>query len=150
MVLIGTDHGGFELKEELVAYLRDELRIDLQDLGIPEKKTADYPDIARFVCERVTQENGVGILICGTGIGISISANKIPGIRCALCSEEYSARMARLHNDANVLALGGRTIGPELAKSIVKAFVETEFSQEPRHAKRVRKIAELEKRHTLS
>ena len=145
MIFIGTDHGGFELKDELVAYIRDELQVSVKDLGIHEKKSADYPDIASMVCEHVLKQEGLGIVICGTGIGISIAANKIKGIRCALCSEEYSARMSRLHNDANVLALGGRTIGPELAKSIVKAFVETVFSNEERHSNRVCKISELEK-----
>lgn len=145
MIFIGTDHGGFELKEELVAYIRNELQAEVEDLGIYEKKSADYPDIAPIVCEHVTRQHGLGIVICGTGIGISIAANKIKGIRCALCSEEYSARMARLHNDANVLALGGRTIGPELAKSITKTFVETRFSSEERHSGRVCKISELEK-----
>jgi len=145
VIFIGTDHGGFELKEELVAYIRSELKVDIEDLGIYEKKSADYPNIASIVSEHVIKEGGLGILICGTGIGISISANKVRGIRCALCSEEYSARMARLHNDANMLALGGRTIGPELAKSIVKAFLETEFSNEERHHNRVCKISELER-----
>ena len=144
MVFIGADHGGFALKEELAGFLRDELRIDVADLGIDSKDPADYPDIAERVCGHVLGERGLGILICGTGIGISIAANKVKGIRCALCSEEFSAGMARLHNDANVLALGGRTLGPELAKSIVRKFLETQFSNEERHEVRVRKIQEME------
>jgi ribose 5-phosphate isomerase B len=144
MIFIGTDHGGFELKKELINYIKDELKQDITDLGIFEKKSVDYPDIAELVCGEVLKNNGLGIVICGTGIGISISANKVKGIRCALCSEEYSTRMARLHNNANVLALGGRTIGAELAKSIVKVFIETPFSNEERHKNRVCKISDIE------
>jgi ribose 5-phosphate isomerase B len=144
MIFIGCDHGGLELKNEIFNYIKAELGLEIKDLGIYNKDAVDYPDMANLVCQEVLKNKGLGIVICGTGIGISISSNKIKGIRCALCSEEYSARMAKLHNNANVLALGGRTVGAELAKSIVKVFFETEFSGDDRHARRVNKITSLE------
>jgi ribose 5-phosphate isomerase B len=145
MIFIGSDHGGFELKAEIIDYVKNCLKLDIKDMGIYEKQQVDYPDIAQIVCAEVNKNNNSkGILLCGTGIGISISANKIKGIRCALCSEEYSVRMSRLHNNANVLALGGRTVGAELAKSIVKVFLETEFESGGRHENRVCKIMNLE------
>jgi len=122
MIFIGSDHGGFDLKNEIINFLQNDLKIEVKDLGCYSKDSVDYPDIAKIVCDEVLKNNATGILLCGTGIGISIAANKINGIRCALCSNEYSAMMAKKHNNANVLALGGRVIGPELAKSIVKAF----------------------------
>jgi len=140
MFFIGSDHGGFELKNEIIDFVKNELKKEIKDLGIYRSETADYPDIARLVADEVLKNKSLGIVICGTGIGISISANKIKGIRCALCSEEYSARMSRLHNNANILALGGRTTGSELAKSIVKAFLEADFSEDERHKRRVGKI----------
>jgi ribose 5-phosphate isomerase B len=150
MIYIGSDHGGFELKKELIEFIQDGLKFQIKDMGIFTNEAADYPDIAQTVCSEVLKNKGIGILICGTGIGISISANKIAGIRCALCSEEFSARMARLHNDANVIALGGRTLGPELAKSVVNAFLTTEFSNAERHEKRVKKISEIESQNNSS
>ena len=144
MIYIGSDHGGFELKNQVFSYIKNELKISIEDLGCFSKDSVDYPDIAKTVCEQVLKNNGIGILICGTGIGISMSANKINGIRCALCSEQYSAIMTRKHNDANVLALGGRIIGVELAKSIVDAFLNTKF-EGGRHQRRVDKIMLLEK-----
>lgn len=142
-IFIGSDHGGFDLKQEIYAYIKDELQFEIQDMGCYDKKSVDYPDIASAVCKEVLKGDAFGILICGTGIGISISANKFNGIRAALCSEEYSAKMTRLHNDANVLALGGRTVGVELAKSIVKTFLSNEF-EGGRHANRIAKITEIE------
>ncbi|HOV15102.1 MAG TPA: ribose 5-phosphate isomerase B [Spirochaetota bacterium] len=144
MIFIGSDHGGFDLKVEIINYIKDELKKEIKDIGCFSKESVDYPDIAKNVCDEVIKKNGIGILICGTGIGISIAANKIDGIRCALCSYEYSAAMAKKHNNANVLALGGRTTGAELAKSIVKSFLESEFDG-GRHEKRVDKIMNLEK-----
>lgn len=144
MIFIGSDHGGFELKNELVSYLEKDLKLSFKDMGCFSKDSVDYPDIASVVANEVLKEKSLGILICGTGIGISVAANKIDGIRCALCGNEYSATMARRHNDANILALGGRTTGPELAKAILKAFLEGEFDG-GRHQKRVDKIMALEK-----
>ncbi len=138
-VFIGSDHGGIELKAALVEEL-DAARIGFTDMGVHSGEAADYPDIAQALCARVLEENeSLGVLICGTGIGISIAANKVPGIRAALCSEEYSASMSRRHNDANVLCLGGRVTGPELAKSILRAFLASSF-EGGRHQRRVDKL----------
>lgn len=147
VIAIGADHGGFELKNELIEHFKKN-GIEYKDAGIFSCDSVDYPDFAEKVAELVL--GGVcekGIVICGTGIGISISANKIPGIRCALCGNEYSARMTRLHNDANILALGGRVIGAELAKSISDTFINTPFSNEERHKRRVHKISQIEKKY---
>lgn len=148
MLFIGCDHGGFELKIEIYNYIKDVLRLDITDMGCFSKDSVDYPDIAEVVAKSVLEKKGIGILICGTGVGISIAANKVGGVRCALCSEEYSARMTRKHNDANILALGGRTTGVELAKSIVNTFLNTDF-EGGRHQKRIDKISSLEKRNIL-
>lgn len=143
MIYIGCDHGGFALKQEIFKYIKEDLAEEIEDLGCYDTFSVDYPDYAEKVCRKVIAENAKGILICGTGIGISIAANKITGIRCALCSEPFSAEMTRRHNNANVLAMGGRTVGTELAKSIVKAFLSTEF-EGGRHQKRLDKISALE------
>lgn len=143
MIAIGSDHGGFELKNKLVHFLKEQ-GISVKDYGIDEAISTDYPDIAKTVCTAVL--DGVcdrGILVCGTGIGISIAANKIKGIRAALCSDSYSAKMAKQHNNANIIALGGRVIGEEIAYEIVKAYLEAEF-QGGRHQIRVDKITSLE------
>lgn len=139
-IYLGSDHGGFNLKECLQKYLQEQ-QYDVVDLGVFNGDTADYPDIAREVCEKVLENHGaLGILICGTGIGIQMTACKIKGIRAALCTNEYMAEMARRHNDANVLCLGGRVIGDDLAKNIVKTFLANEFDKEERHVRRVGKI----------
>lgn len=143
MIYIGCDHGGFALKQEIFKYIKEDLALEIKDLGCYDTSSVDYPDYAEKVCNKVIAENAQGILICGTGIGISIAANKIKGIRCALCSEPFSAEMTRKHNNANVLAMGGRTTGSELAKSIVKAFLSTDF-EGGRHQNRLDKIAALE------
>ncbi|MBQ2124945.1 MAG: ribose 5-phosphate isomerase B [Spirochaetales bacterium] len=143
MIYIGCDHGGFALKQEIFKYIKEDLALEIEDLGCHDTSSVDYPDYAEKVCKKVVSENAQGILICGTGIGISIAANKINGIRCALCSEPFSAEMTRKHNNANVLAMGGRTTGPELAKSIVKAFLSTDF-EGGRHQNRLDKISALE------
>lgn len=142
-IAIGCDHGALALKESVKRVLA-ELGAEVEDLGTYTEDSVDYPDIAEKVCEKVV--SGAverGVVLCGTGIGISMAANKIRGIRCALCSEAYSARMARAHNDANVLALGGRVLGPELAGDIVRTFFTQEF-EGGRHARRVGKIMALE------
>lgn len=144
MIYIGSDHGGYDFKQEVIKYIKDELKKDIEDLGCFSNESVDYPDYAKLVGNKVVKENATGILICGTGIGISIAANKIKGVRCALCSEQYSAEMTRRHNNANILALGARVIGIELAKSIIKTFLETNF-EGGRHQNRINKIIELEK-----
>ncbi|MGN0654030.1 MAG: ribose 5-phosphate isomerase B [Oscillospiraceae bacterium] len=142
MLSIGCDHGGYALKLEILKYL-DEKGIEYNDMGC-NGESCDYPDIAHEVCTLIQKgEAEKGILICGTGIGISISANKHKGIRAALCTDEYMAKYTRLHNDANVLCLGGRVIGGGVAVEIVDAFLSTEF-EGGRHQRRIDKITELE------
>lgn len=137
MIAIGSDHGGFDLKEAVVAHLKAQ-GVELKDYGCYDKSSCDYPIYGRAVAEAVAKgECEKGIVICTTGIGISITANKIKGIRCALCADTLSAKMTRLHNDANVLAMGGGIVGPNLGISIVDAFLNTEFSEEEKHQRRV-------------
>ena len=143
MVFIGSDHGGYALKEEVKAYLVQK-GIEVVDYGCDSPQSVDYPDLALPVGHAVLEHPGsLGILICGTGIGISISANKIKGIRAALCSEPYSAKMAREHNNAQILCMGGRVIGPGLALDIVDAFMEGSF-EGGRHQRRIDKMMSIE------
>lgn len=143
-VTIGSDHGAVQLKEEVKQVLT-ELAIEINDVGTFPDVPADYPDIAEKVANSVISgEADKGIVLCGTGIGISIAANKIHGIRAALCHDIFSAKMAREHNDANILAMGERVIGFGPAREIVKAFFTTEFAG-GRHERRVNKIMNLEK-----
>ena len=138
-IAIGADHGGFELKAELCERLK-KLGYEVGDLGTHTKKSCDYPDIAVELSHKVVAgEYECGILICGTGIGVSMAANKVPGIRAALCADCFSARMAREHNDANVITLGARTLGNELAFEIVQAYLNASFLGD-KHARRVGKI----------
>ena len=142
---IGADHGGTELKEEVKKYLRDK-NYETIDVGTWGTDPVDYPDIAEKVAELVLSgQVDKGIVICGTGIGISIAANKIPGIRCALLSDPWSAKMTRLHNDTNMMALGAGVVGENLALEIVDVWVGTEFSGEERHQRRIDKVMALEK-----
>ncbi|MBQ9376322.1 MAG: ribose 5-phosphate isomerase B [Schwartzia sp.] len=144
-ITIGCDHGALALKE-CVKQVLAELGAEVNDIGTFTEASVDYPDIAEKVCEEVTAGRSErGVLLCGTGIGISIAANKIKGIRCALCGDVYSARMARAHNDANVLALGGRVLGPGLAGEIVRAWMTQDF-EDGRHARRVAKMMALEEK----
>lgn len=142
-IAIGSDHGGFRLKEE-IKNLLTELGREYRDFGTHSSDSVDYPDIAASVARAVTSgECERGILICGTGIGISIAANKVRGIRAALCGDEFSAQMAREHNDANILALGERVTGPGLARAIVTKWLTSEFAG-GRHTQRLCKIGALE------
>lgn len=137
MIAIGSDHGGFDLKEAVIAHLK-ERGIEYKDYGCADKSSCDYPIYGRAVAEAVAKgECEKGIVICTTGIGISITANKIKGVRCALCADTLTAQMTRLHNDANVLAMGGGIVGPNLGISIVDAFLDTDFSREEKHVRRV-------------
>ncbi|NLW91853.1 MAG: ribose 5-phosphate isomerase B [Syntrophomonadaceae bacterium] len=145
-VAIGSDHAGFHLKKEIIVMLEYK-GYEVLDCGCFSPDSVDYPDIAEAVAEEVLKDQCPGIVICGTGIGISMAANKIPGIRAALCGEPFSARMAREHNDANILAMGARIIGTGLAIEVVKAFLDTSFAGE-RHQLRVDKIREIERKHT--
>ncbi len=143
MIAIGSDHAGYSLKVEVMKFL-DASGIEYIDCGCNGER-CDYPDIAVATCEKINSgECDKGILICGTGIGISMSANKIKGIRAALCQDYYTAKYTRLHNDANVLCMGGRVIGAGTAEEIVTVFLNTEF-EGGRHADRVEKIMKLEK-----
>lgn len=138
-IALASDHAGYPLKEELKAYVRD-LGHEVQDLGTHGLDSVDYPDYGAAMGDAlVAGEASTGILVCGTGIGISIAANRNPAIRAALCHDGLTARMAREHNDANVLALGGRVIGIETAKECVSVFLTTEF-EGGRHARRVAKL----------
>ena len=144
MLAIASDHGGFAMKQLLIDHLK-ESGVALEDLGCYSEDSVDYPVFAEKAARGVA--DGVydrAILICGTGIGMSIAANKVPGVRAALCSDCYSAEMTRLHNDSNVLCLGGRTIGPELAKRITDIWIETPFSGMEKHARRIGMIAGME------
>lgn len=142
-VVIGSDHGGFELKEVLKAHLTEK-GLEIVDVGCYDTASVDYPDIAEKACREVVGGNAEwGILVCGTGIGISMAANKVRGIRCALVSNEYSAEMTKRHNNANMLAFGGRVTGPDLAKNIVDAYIKAEF-EGGRHQNRIDKISALE------
>lgn len=139
-IAIGSDHGGFALKQEVVKYLKGK-NIDFEDFGCYSEKSCDYTEYGRAVAEAVAAgKYEKGILICGTGIGISITANKVRGIRCALCSDCFSAEATREHNDANILALGGRVVGTGLALKIVDTFLNTPFSNEERHIRRISRI----------
>lgn len=143
MIAIGSDHGGYELKQKIIAYLQKE-GIRVQDMGCDSKESCDYPIYGHAVAKAVAEKRcEKGIVICTTGIGISIAANKVPGIRCALCSDVFSARMSRMHNDANVLALGGGMIGEKLALVIVETFVNTPFPGEEKHLRRIRLLEDI-------
>lgn len=141
MIALGSDHGGYDLKKTVIEYL-EEKNIPYEDFGCYDKTSCDYPEFGRAAARAVASgECEKGIVICTTGIGISIVANKIKGIRAALCTDPYSAKMTRLHNDANVLALGGGIIGKNMALEIVEVFLNTEFSQGENH---IRRIGQLE------
>lgn len=142
MIAIGSDHGGYALKQGIMRRLK-ERGIEYKDVGCYDESACDYPVFAKLVAHEVKEGTcEKGILICGTGIGISIAANKVQGIRAALCTDCFSAEATRLHNDANVLCLGGRVMGPGLAEKIVDTFLDTPFSGEERHIRRINMIEE--------
>lgn len=144
MITIGSDHGGFELKEAIKSLLVDRAVI-VQDLGTDNGNSVDYPDFAEKVARKVSSgEADKGILVCGTGIGMSIVANKFPGVRAALATDTYMAKMAKQHNNANILVLGGRVIDKNEAREMVEIWMDTEF-EGGRHQVRLEKIKELEK-----
>jgi ribose 5-phosphate isomerase B len=144
-IAIGCDHAGFELKKEIISLL-DDLHIECIDYGTEGPQSVDYPDFGEKVSEAVSSGKiDKGILICGTGIGMSIVANKFPNVRASLCNELFTAKMSRLHNDANILVLGGRIIGKDLAKEIVRIWVSTNFEGK-RHCARLKKITLIEDR----
>lgn len=140
-IAVGADHGGYELKEKIKPYIQ-ELGYEFQDFGTHDTNSIDYPLIAKEVARKVAEkEFDRGIIVCGSGLGVAIAANKVKGIRAVTCSDTYCAKMSRLHNDANVLTMGGRVINSELACEIVKIWLETEF-EGGRHQKRVDMLEE--------
>lgn len=142
MIVIGNDHAGVELKKEVMAFLQQK-GYEVKDFGCYDTKSVDYPDYAHAVAHAVADgEAEKGIVICGTGIGVCMAANKVKGIRAALCHDVFSAEATRQHNDANVLTMGARVVGPGLALKIVETFVETPFSNDERHIRRINKIEE--------
>lgn len=142
-IAIASDHGGYELKEEITMLLK-EMNVSFKDFGVHENKSVDYPEYAFEVGNEVACGNfDRGILICGTGVGISIAANKVKGVRCALVHDVFTAKATREHNDSNVLAMGGRVIGVELAKEIVRTWLKTDFIG-AHHEARINKISQYE------
>ena len=146
-IALGADHGGFELKEEIKKHLEGK-GYEVKDFGTHSIDSCDYPDYALPVAEAVARkEFDLGILICGTGIGIGIAANKVPGIRAALCSDTFSAHATRQHNNANILTMGERVVGKGLAIDIVKTFLNAKF-EGGRHSTRIDKITDIEKKYS--
>lgn len=146
-IALACDHGGLALKNRIINFLKEN-NYSFEDFGTTTENSCDYPDFALLAAEAVAKgECKRGIFVCTTGIGISIAANKVPGIRCALCTDQTCARLTREHNDANVLALGGGIVGVNLALDIVKTFLETPFSELEKHQRRIDKISEIEKKY---
>lgn len=142
-IALGCDHAAVEMKDAMLALIA-EMGLEAIDMGTTGSTSVDYPDFAQKVCRAVLDGKADrGILVCGTGIGMSIAANKFPGIRAALCSESYSARMSRMHNNANVLCMGARTLGRDIARDVARTWIETEF-EGGRHALRLNKITTIE------
>ena len=147
-IAVGSDHGGFELKQAMLIHL-NEVGVEFKDFGVFCDESADYPDIAVQVAEAVARgDYEKGLLFCGTGVGISIAANKVTGIRAANCHDVFSAQMSREHNDANILAMGGRVIGPGLAAMILDVWLSTDFAG-GRHGRRIGKISAYEQGRPL-
>ena len=144
-ILVGSDHAGFKLKEEIKRFL-GQLGYDYEDLGTHSSESCDYPEIAFKVAKKVAENRTMGILICNTGIGNTIVANKIKGVRAANCFNEYTARMSRVHNNSNVLCLGAMILKPDEAKNITKIWLTTDFAKEERHIRRVKQISQLEEK----
>lgn len=146
-IAIGSDHAGYSLKTKFARYL-EESGYDFRDFGVYSSERCDYPDIGLAVAEAVAGgEFDRGVLVCGSGVGMSITANKVPGIRAALCNDLITATFSRSHNDSNVLAVGERVVNPETAIEILRVWLSTEFSGEERHIRRIRKISDIEKRY---
>ena len=140
MIALGCDHGGFALKQDVIKHL-EARGLEYKDYGTYSEASCDYPEFGKAVAHAVADgECEKGIIICGTGIGISITANKVPGIRAALCGDCFSAEATRQHNDANILAMGARVVGPGLALKIVDTFLDTPFSGDERHVRRINMI----------
>lgn len=146
-IVVGSDHAGFDLKETIKMYI-ETMGHSIVDVGTNSTAAVDYPDFAGALAEAVVRGDGErGVLICGSGVGASIAANKIPGIRAAICHDSYSARQGVEHDDMNVLTLGARIIGEELAKDLVRNFLLSEFSNVERHVRRLNKVKQIEAEH---
>lgn len=146
-IALGSDHAGLELKKEIIKHL-EKKGIELEDCGTYSMESCDYADFAEKVAEQVvSKKSDFGILVCGTGIGISIAANKVPGIRAALCGDTFSAHACREHNDANILSLGARVVGVGVALDIVETFLNAKFEGD-RHQRRINKISAIEEKYT--
>ena len=140
-LVIGSDHGGYALKQEIIQHLQAK-GYEIMDIGCESEASCDYPDYAKKACAAIRSgEAELGILVCGTGIGMSMAANKEPGIRASLCHDVFSAKATREHNDANILCMGARVIGPGLALMVTDTFLTTPFSNEERHLRRIRKYS---------
>jgi RpiB/LacA/LacB family sugar-phosphate isomerase len=149
-VVVGADHAGFDLKQKVARYLR-EVGHEVVDIGTASTEPVDYPDFAEALGNVIRSNQAErGVLICGSGVGASVSANKLPGIRAAVCHDTYSARQGVEHDDMNVLVLGARVVGVELARELVRVFLTATFSSEERHRRRFEKIKALEKRYGKS
>jgi len=148
LIVIGSDHGGFKLKQHLIKYIEAKDELELLDLGTNSFESCDFPDYAERVClEVLKNEDNRGIIICGSGIGISIAANKVPGIRCALVHDQLTTRLAKEHTNCNVIAMGERIIGTSQAETIVDTFITTEFIRAQNYLRRLEKLTELELKH---
>jgi RpiB/LacA/LacB family sugar-phosphate isomerase len=146
-IAVGADHAGFELKEKIAAYLREQGH-QVTDVGTYDSRPVDYPDYAEAAAKAVQEGRAErAVLICGSGVGVSVAANKIPGIRAAVCHDTYSAHQGVEHDDMNVLVLGARIIGPELARELVHTFLQAKFTGEERHQRRLAKVKALEARY---
>jgi RpiB/LacA/LacB family sugar-phosphate isomerase len=146
-IVVGCDHAGLSLKQEIVGLLEQGTH-QVLDVGTHSTAPVDYPDIAEAVAQALLDHRAErGVLICGSGVGASVAANKIPGIRAAVCHDTYSAHQGVEHDDMNVLVLGGRIVGPALARELVRAFVSAGFSNEERHVRRLEKVKAIERRH---
>jgi ribose 5-phosphate isomerase B len=145
-LVIGSDHAGYQLKVAIAEFLKS-LGHDVLDVGAFNEKPSDYPDFAEKVGKAVLEGRERGILICGSGVGVSVAANKIPGIRAGMCHDTYSAHQGVEHDDINVLVLGSRVVGVELAKDLVKAFLGAKFTNEERHLRRLGKVKAIEAKY---
>jgi ribose 5-phosphate isomerase B len=144
MIVIANDHGGLMLKQPIIELL-DELKLPYRNLGTDSAESTDYPLWGYRAAKLVASgECDRGVLICGSGVGISLAANKVKGIRCVVCTDCYTAKLSRAHNDANMLALGGRVVGPDLAKMILRIWLETPFEGGERHPRRIQMITDIE------
>ena len=154
-IIIGSDHAGYQLKSEIIEYLKRSTGIEIADMGTGSLASVDYPDQAVAVAEKVVADTVahsgskvLGVLICGTGIGICIAANKVPGIRAANCHNKFTAQMTREHNDANILVLGAKVVTTEVAKEMVEVFLKTNYAGD-RHQQRIQKITDIEEKYSI-